>query len=249
MKAESGRRVALVPRLASPEVLRAMRDWRNCEVFFASIRKTGSCWVWTAGKSKAGYGMFGDHLFAHRFSYEYFHGPVPDGLLVDHICRNPSCVNPAHLRLATPSQNVRTGRSGTKLLCANGHRLVGPNLFPGSLKRGRRVCRICSLTVWSKRTRLESRRCAHCDRGFSARTSSGQRFCSRKCGHKGRRRGYSITKNRLVVVRGTARTIREWARLSGIKASTIYSRLKYGWSERSAVSVPTRILRPAGAAQ
>ena len=69
------------------------------------------CWIWTGGGAN-GYGRLnlgarGKKVYAHRWAYEHYVGPIPDGLLVDHICRNTACVNPAHLRLADRSLNAQ----------------------------------------------------------------------------------------------------------------------------------------------
>jgi hypothetical protein len=70
-------------------------------------RVEGQCWEWTGGKYRGGYGSFwgGDTTYAHRFSYQLLVSPIPEGMLVDHICLNKGCVNPDHLRLATKKQN------------------------------------------------------------------------------------------------------------------------------------------------
>lgn len=74
------------------------------------VRDDG-CWIWQAHKSKAGYAKvkddFGRQAYAHRLTYELSHGPVPDGLQLDHLCRNTSCVNPEHLEAVTAKENVR----------------------------------------------------------------------------------------------------------------------------------------------
>lgn len=77
------------------------------ERFWEKVRKTDTCWEWT-GATFRGYGMFrsrGKARTTHRLIYEWTHGPIPDGLEVDHMCHNRGCVNPAHLRLLTHTEN------------------------------------------------------------------------------------------------------------------------------------------------
>ena len=70
------------------------------------------CWEWTAGKKKDGYAFLGigrGNVYGHRFSWELHHGPIPEGLELDHLCRNRGCVNPAHLEPVTRRTNVLRG--------------------------------------------------------------------------------------------------------------------------------------------
>lgn len=66
------------------------------------------CWIWQLAKDQWGYGRVGGGL-AHRLMYEERNGPIPDGLEIDHLCRQPSCVNPDHLEPVLHLENVRRG--------------------------------------------------------------------------------------------------------------------------------------------
>ena len=87
------------------------------ERFWAKVEKTDGCWNWTGSIHTQGYGVIkidSKMKRAHRLSYELAIGRIPDGLLIDHICHNKGCVNPAHLRLATQKQNVENQQGGPR---------------------------------------------------------------------------------------------------------------------------------------
>lgn len=97
------------------------------ESFRLRTQWQGKCLVWTGAKSQ-GYGSLvdnGQRIRAHRYAWKRVNGPIPDGMLVDHICHNPSCVNIEHLRLATPSQNA-ANRKGPDMGSSSGARNVYP---------------------------------------------------------------------------------------------------------------------------
>lgn len=75
-------------------------------------QETG-CWNWTRTIGSNGYGQIGvggaRKKYAHVASYEELVGPIPDGLQLDHLCRNRRCINPAHLEPVTPRENTRRG--------------------------------------------------------------------------------------------------------------------------------------------
>ena len=74
------------------------------------------CWLWEGSVESSGYGQMGvgrnNLQMAHRVSYLVHVGPVPEGKVLDHICRNPSCINPDHLEAVTHVENMRRGKNG-----------------------------------------------------------------------------------------------------------------------------------------
>lgn len=84
------------------------------ERFWSKVEKSGgpdACWLWRAGRfTGTGYGMFsvgGRIRRAHRVAFVLAHGEIPEGMCVIHSCDRPACVNPAHLRLGTHTDNMR----------------------------------------------------------------------------------------------------------------------------------------------
>src|SRR5947209_2044527 len=96
----------IMPRGIYPRPSIEQRIW-------SKVEKTASCWNWNGSKLR-GYGLFRVHspqsmTYAHRFVYESIVGPIPEGLELDHLCRNPSCVNPDHLEAVPHKVNVLRG--------------------------------------------------------------------------------------------------------------------------------------------
>lgn len=98
------------------------------ERFLSKVNKTETCWIWISAKNKVGYGYFGYNrkvCKAHRISYELYKGQIPKGLVVRHICNNPSCVNPNHLEVGTYQDNSNdmklAGRQPKMCGIKNGH--------------------------------------------------------------------------------------------------------------------------------
>jgi HNH endonuclease len=112
------------------------------------------CWIWIASRDPRGYGHIGLNRSlqrAHRVSLRLADIPIPDDLVVDHLCRNPSCVNPDHIEPVTQRENVKRALRNRKTHCKNGHPLIATNLRAGHLKkRGWRQCRTCQIEYMRK---------------------------------------------------------------------------------------------------
>lgn len=121
------------------------------ERFWEKVQKTDSCWLWTGAKSSAGYGTFnlGDNRgydYAHRVAYRLLAGPIPDGLVIDHLCRVRHCCNPDHLEPVDPAENVRRGLApyGLRTECRHGHDIADTtNVYVQPGLTGHR-CRACA---------------------------------------------------------------------------------------------------------
>lgn len=119
------------------------RFWAKVDKHGPRWSRHGYCWVWT-GVLSSGYGSFrgqNQTVRTHLFAYEQLVGPVPKGLVLDHLCRNRACVRPSHLEPVTHAVNIRRGGNAMKTHCKRGHPLIGSNLRRDS--KGRRQCRAC----------------------------------------------------------------------------------------------------------
>jgi len=111
----------------------------------------GSCWLWTAGVDKRGYGQFrvnGKIRPAHQVAYEQQNGPILEGLECDHLCRVHPCVRPSHQEAVTHQENIRRGNWTQRTECINGHAFTPENT---NLYKGWRRCRACSRAAWYRR--------------------------------------------------------------------------------------------------
>jgi len=107
------------------------------------------CWLWTGPVDSNGYGRHGAPL-AHRLMYTAMVGPIPNNMELDHLCRIPRCVNPAHLEPVTHAENIRRGdvgkvnraRQKALTVCKRGHAFTTENTRID--RRGQRSCRECS---------------------------------------------------------------------------------------------------------
>lgn len=126
----------------------AQKLWQRFE------RMPSGCWQWTGYVTHHGYGQMridGRYIAAHRVSYELLVGPISDGLVIDHLCRNTRCVNPAHLEPVTQAVNVARSMNPRAVAHRENRCLRGHPFTPENTKwqQGRRCCRIC-LMQWRR---------------------------------------------------------------------------------------------------
>jgi len=125
---------------------------------FISQHPSG-CWNWTGAKTAKGYGRFhlGGNKHAHRVSYEIYKGPIPNGLVLDHLCRNPNCVNPDHLEPVTLVENIQRGDQFGKgwkrntTHCPQGHEYTDENTYIVRRETRGTVARMCKLCTREQR--------------------------------------------------------------------------------------------------
>lgn len=131
---------------------RVARFWKNVDK-----RCPDECWEWT-GRINGRYGLWKitppgqkqKRLLAHRVAYVFEHGLIPEGLVIDHLCRNRLCVNPAHLEVVTQRENVMRGLSpaaiqSAKTHCKHGHEFTPENTRTrkAGVRSGHRDCKEC----------------------------------------------------------------------------------------------------------
>lgn len=159
------------------------------------IDKGDYCWEWTGAKSTGGYGRIhwnGRGQQAHRVVYELERGSIPEGLELDHLCRNRSCVRPDHLDPVTTKVNLMRGKTLTAKYasrdrCSSGHLYTEDNVY---WWRGTRCCRACRAQVTANRDRTRPPRsvvqssCIMCGTEFQFERGPGGRArttCSDAC--------------------------------------------------------------------
>lgn len=106
-------------------------------------RRIGDCLVWQGALTAGGYGITSvgrTNAMAHRVAYETHVGPIPNGLVIDHLCRNRACINPAHLEPVTYLENQLRGASHQKTHCKNGHLFDDANTYRVGNERRCRAC-------------------------------------------------------------------------------------------------------------
>lgn len=147
-------------RHGDPEITHRPERYMTIEDrFWAKVNTNGplGCWLWTGAVGQAGHGIFvpvrGKRIQAHRWLWEVTRGPIPEGMELDHICRVPACVRPAHLEAVTHRENCRRGISpaainARKTHCQRGHEFTAENTYV--TRTGSRCCRRCQAIYQQK---------------------------------------------------------------------------------------------------
>ena len=144
--------VQKTPRLSTQEVQSPMpakyTAQQSIDAFWSKVDFTDTCWLWEAVTVGEGYGqtsVSGTKEYAHRWAYQFCVGTIPEGLVIDHLCRVTRCVNPDHLEAVTNRENVLRY---TRLIthCIAGHQYNYANT--AYRLDGTRRCRECSQTRW-----------------------------------------------------------------------------------------------------
>ena len=123
-------------------------DQKSLNRFIDKIQFTDSCWNWQKDFNRK-YGRFdlynNKEISAHRVAYEWFVGPIPENLTIDHVCKNTKCVNPDHLEIVSLQENIFRANGSSVTHCPNGH-LKSEYQAPVSPSgRGRKgfYCKMC----------------------------------------------------------------------------------------------------------
>lgn len=124
------------------------------------VSYVGDCWIWTGSLNDRGYAVIttnGKTLYAHRLTHRIVRGPLEPRMVLDHLCRTPSCVNPMHTELVTAAENNHRGNTNEhKTHCPSGHPYSYENtrVRTDSAGRTRRYCKACNIAraaEWRKR--------------------------------------------------------------------------------------------------
>ena len=145
------------PLLAVPTLGANAKRRTPAERLWEKVDKQGpeDCWLWLAS-FQGPYPSFSVNrksVLAHRFSWELHNGPIKPGYTIDHLCRNPACVNPVHLDEVTMGENTRRQPRYQSDTCQKGHKWTAENTYvdPNSLRH----CRECTRAGERKRRQTE----------------------------------------------------------------------------------------------
>lgn len=153
-----------MPRTEARSIFNETPTAADVDRLWKSVRKTNDCWLWTGALDTRGYGQIkvaGRLWMVHRVVYELAVVRLAGDLVVDHLCRVPTCVRPDHLEPVTNRENTLRGtnfiaENAAKTHCPQGHAYDEANTIRE--RSGRRRCHTCKLAVQARgRTKRKSR--------------------------------------------------------------------------------------------
>lgn len=219
----------------------------DVDKFWSRAKRTpNGCWEWQGAKS-CGYGVVyfqKRNAFTHRLAWNITHGAIPDGMFVCHKCDNPPCVNPDHLFLGTPTDNVHDMRDKGRLVPPTGMKhwaARDPERARGERNGSAKLTQANVDSIRAALERGERPRSLADSNGVSVSTI----YSIARGDNWGNRHGSMYRSlERPVSALGTTKTLREWSTQFGVRPATIAARLAHGWDEDSAVSLPPGRRRP-----
>ena len=139
---------AAVPERVAKRLMEGAVREGECLIAPGSTNGVGYCRVWwrEPGEPREK----NNTKLAHRVSWWIHNGEIPDGLVVDHMCRNRRCIEITHLRLLTNEENSALTLNANKQFCPQGHPYAGENLYVGPSGKGK-WCRICTKNKWIRK--------------------------------------------------------------------------------------------------
>lgn len=135
----------------SVTLLRAVEDDEKAMLLGRLINGSweyGECWVWEGATNGVGYGLISfrnQRWYVHRLAYSVWRGPIPAGLVIDHLCGTTWCWRPTHLEAVTTRTNIRRALTEQRTHCKHGHEFNEANTYINTVT-GHRLCRTCRAT-------------------------------------------------------------------------------------------------------
>lgn len=135
------------------------RFWEKVQPSTENFYEGTPCQEWQSAQDESGYGRFwayGQMFPSHRWAWFQRNGELPPEIVIDHLCRNPPCVNVAHLEPVSIGENQRRGVKGWgRGTCQRGHDITDPDNIRTIKSNGERFCHLCRMELQRERRARE----------------------------------------------------------------------------------------------